>query len=158
MSVGHPKRFENVCFGKLAERLSADTLYDDRHQRVSGVGIEMLVAGFEVQRLLPGNEIEDVSFGDHIVFAPTGQLEQRPLIAKPAGMMNQMANGDPFAEVGHFGDVLAHIVIERELALIGKQYDGYRGEFLGYRRDMKDGRRRDWYAVFQIGHTITAFV
>src|SRR6266567_8086526 len=98
----------------------------------------MLVAGFEVQRFLPRNEIEDVAFGYDIVFAPPRHLKQRPLIAQPAGVMDEIPDGDSLAEVGDLGHVLANVIVERELALLCKHNDSHGSELFGYRRDVED--------------------
>ena len=48
----HTERFEDVFFGKFAQRLSAYAFNDDGQQGVAGVAVEVLVAGVKIQTLL----------------------------------------------------------------------------------------------------------
>ena len=60
-----------------------------------------------------------------------GDLHERPEVAQPARVVHEMVDGDPRAVVGQLGDVLAHVVVERETPLLDEQRDRRGGELLG---------------------------
>ena len=85
--------------------------HQNRQQRETGIAVEVLGTGLEVQRSLAAHQIEDVILGLDVVGAPAGQPEQVPLVPQPAGVVEQVADRDRRAEVGHLGNVLADVVI-----------------------------------------------
>src|SRR5262249_49491459 len=104
----------------------------------------MLRARFEIELALPGQKVEHVLLGDYVFLLPrASEIEQVPLIAQPACMMNQLRQGDsPAAKGRNLGHVLAHVVLEREPSIPCEQQDGERGELLGDRRHVKYRRRQ----------------
>lgn len=47
-------------------------------------------------------------------------------------------------------------IVQRQLAVLDLQHHGNRGELLAHRPGLKDGRRSDRHAVFDIGDAIAA--
>jgi hypothetical protein len=73
-------------------------------------------------------------------------------------MMDQIGDGDGVPKVGHFRDILANIVVQRQLPFDGEPLYGRRGKLLGDGRDMEERTRGDGEIVFQIGHAISSFI
>ena len=145
--------------GEFAQRHAADAFDDDGQQREAGVAVHVFFAGLEVQRLLAHDHGHDVVVGDEVLrIAPAGQPEQRPLIAKSAGVVQQVTEGDALAEIGQFGNVFVDIVVEGELPLLRKQKDGGGRELLGHGGDVEDGRRGDGDVIVQVGHAVAVLV
>ncbi len=107
---------------------------------------------------MPVGEVEDVGEGLRIIVAPAGQTEQSILVAKPAGVMDALADGERRERVGQLGHVLANCVVERELTFVGEQADRERGELLRHRRDVKDRVRRDLDPVVEVRHAVAALM
>ncbi|EEF93638.1 hypothetical protein CATMIT_01731, partial [Catenibacterium mitsuokai DSM 15897] len=76
---------------------------------------------------------------------------QHQVIAQAAGVLEQVAQGDGLAVVGQLGHVLAHVVVERELAVAFQQQHRGGGELLGGRADVEHGVGADRHAQFQVG-------
>jgi hypothetical protein len=54
-------------------------------------------------------------------------------------MMNEMPDSDGFSEIRDFWQVLADVIIQRKLTLLGEQNCGKGRKLLGDRGDMKNG-------------------
>jgi hypothetical protein len=118
----------------------------------------VLVAGPKVQRALPRHQPQDVVLPHHVVRAPAGEAQQVPQVAQPAGVVQQVADGDRRAEVRHFGDVPADVVVQREPALPLQDQHGHGGELLGDGADVERRLRRHRNPVLQIRGTVAARV
>jgi len=77
------------------------------------------------------------------ILARRSQPFQLEGIAQPARVGQQVADREPAPVVGPFGDVLSHLVVQRELAALCEEHDTHGGELLGDRGHVKDGCRRD---------------
>ncbi len=110
---GHAKRLEDPLVGEIAERLSANPLHDHRKQRVPRVAIDVLGARCEVEALLARRDVQNVRIGDAIFLeAAARQPEQRPLIAQPAGVRQQMTNRYGRAVVRYLRQILPDVIVD----------------------------------------------
>ena len=80
------------------------------------------------------------------------------MISQTAGVMDEVPDRDSLTEVGDLGHVPANVIVQRELALLGKHHNRHRSELFGYRRDMKDRCGRDRNTVFEVRHPVSVFV
>ncbi len=137
---GHPQRAKDPLLAKRGKGLPANPLADQRQQDIVGVDVQVFVAGVVVQRSLRFEQPIDILCGGRIGIAPFGQRQQLGEAApQPAGVVDQVADGDRLAKVVHLGQVLAEIVVEGQRALVFEQRDGKGGELFGHRADVKDG-------------------
>jgi hypothetical protein len=98
--VGHAERFKDIFGGELAKRHAADALDDDGHQRVARVAIDLFLSRLEIQILLGREDRDDVIIRDQVEgITPSGELEQIPLIAKAAGVIDEVADGNERTEI-----------------------------------------------------------
>ena len=155
----HPQRLEDVRLGEFPQGLAANSFDDIGQQRVAGVAVRMLITRFEIQLLHPRNQVQNVVITDH-VFAqpPAGHYQQIPLVTQPAGVMQQMPNGDWLIEFAEFCDVFLHFVVQRKFALLGEQQNGKCCELFRHRSDVKRRVRPDRNVVIEVSHSVTAFV
>jgi hypothetical protein len=108
---------------------------------------------------LPRGDGEHVVLGDDVRLpAPSGHLEQVPLVPAAADVMDQMAQRDRGAEVRHLGHVWPDVVVPGDLPLVHEQLDGHRREVLRNRRDVEHRGRRDRDAVLEVGHAVPLLV
>jgi hypothetical protein len=108
-------------------------LDDDTEQREAGVAVHVSFPGREVQGALAYYHGHDVVIGDQILrHSPARQLQQRPLIPKAAGVMEQMAESDHPTEIGQLGDVFVHIIVKGKLSSLRQQEDGGSAELFGH--------------------------
>ena len=77
-------------------------------------------------------------------------------VAKTAGVMEEMAQGDGLAVVGQLGDVLVDGVVELELARLGQKHDGGGGELLGHGPRLEDRLRGIGDAMLEVGRSVGA--
>jgi hypothetical protein len=93
--VGHAERFKNISGGEFAKRRATDTLDDDGHQSVARIAVDVFLSGFEIQIPLGREDRHDVIIRDQVEGAtPSGEIEQIPLIAKTAGVIDEVADGN----------------------------------------------------------------
>src|SRR5439155_2743474 len=98
----HGEWLEDPLISKVAKRLTTDALHDDAEQGETGIAINILGARLEVERGLPGHDIEDIGFSNAILLEPAAwKGEQWPLIAQPAGVGEQMSKGDWCPVIGN---------------------------------------------------------
>jgi hypothetical protein len=81
--------------------------------------------------LLPRGESDDVVDAVAVVVPHSRHLHERPEVPQPARVVHEMIDGDALAVVGQLGDVLAHVIVERETPLLDEQRDRGRRELLG---------------------------
>ena len=143
---------------ELPERLPGHALDDHRRQRVPHVAVEVPIAGREIQIPLPAGEAENVVVGNDVVHPPAGERQQAPLIAQAARVQQQVSDGNRLAEVVHLGQMLADVIVERQLAVLLQQQNGKRRELLRDRRDVKNGVGLDRAALLEIGHAVGLLV
>ena len=157
--VRHRERLEDVLIGEVAQRFAGHPLDDDGEQGKAGIAVDVLRARCEVERLLPGHDVHDIRFGNPVLFeAPARKSDQFPLIAQPAGVCQQVADGYRCPVVGNLCDVFPDVIVERQLSVPGEEHHGHGRELLRHRRHMKDRRWPNWRARLQVSHPITVFV
>ena len=154
VAVGHPQRCEDRRVGEFAERLARDALHEDRQQHVAGVAVQMASAGIEVERFLTAHQIEEPSLGERPVGRPARHPEHTEVIAKSARVMDQVPDGDRLAEVGHLGNPLPNVVVEREFPLLREHRDRECRELFRDRRGVERRVRRDRRVVLQTRHPV----
>lgn len=150
--VLHAQWTEDALPGKSRQGFPGDPFDDQAEQRVAGVAVIELGSGHEIQAVLALHQPHDVLFGDHVLHAPSGHGQQVPLVAQPAGVVEQLANPDDMTEVRQFRQVAAHVVVQRQLSVLGEQQYRKRRELLRQRRDMEGRGRRDRTVLLDIGH------
>ncbi len=128
----HVERLEDVLLDELHERCAAHLLDDGAGDDEVGVAVLPLAAGREVERLL-GPPIHNGLRGDRL------EHERRhvvlgPVVLVAGGVRQQLADGD-FVGPGEIGEVLGHLVVERELPLLLEQQHRRGGELLADRAD-----------------------
>jgi hypothetical protein len=109
---------------ELGKRHVRDTRDENRGQVVAGVAVRPVRARCEIQRPLAADDVEHVR-----VCVGTGRsrpagdaLDAAP-VAQAAGVVQQVANCERDSVVGHFGDVLADGIVQRELAVASDCFD-----------------------------------
>jgi len=107
---------------------------------------------------LEGRHVEHVLGSDEVVVSPAGQPEEGPLVAQAAGVVDELANRDRYAEVGHLRDVLADIVVQPEPGFGVQEQGAESGELLGDRGEVEDRARGDRDVLLQVGHAVTPAV
>src|ERR1700720_1491346 len=117
LRVRHFQRRENIFGGEFAQALAADALNNYRKQEKSGVAVEKVAAGSEVEGLLPDDQRERVGVGGHAGGIDSGELHQAEVIAQAAGVIQQLQDGD-FLSVGRqLGNVLPNVIVDGKFAL-----------------------------------------
>jgi hypothetical protein len=152
----HPQRREDAALHPRREGLARGAGDDLRQQRVPHVGVHVLGTGREVEFALLPEELEDVVPRDHVVQPPPGQRQQLPLVAEPAGVVDQVPQRDRVPEVGDLRHPPPHVVVQRERPLLRQQRRREGGELLGDGGDVEDGGRRDRDVVLQVGVPVPA--
>src|SRR5262249_47310125 len=116
-SSSHLQRRKNIVRGKFPEGFSAYAFHDNRKQKESRVAVQPLEARIEIQGFLANDEVQRVVVGRDIVYVYSREFKKGQIIAQPTGVIQQMKNGDFLAVVGEFGNVLTHVVVDREFPL-----------------------------------------
>src|SRR5260370_13451904 len=93
LRVRHFQRGENILAGEFAQGLATDALDNHGEQEKSGVAVEPVAAGSEVEGLLSGNQRESLGLGGHGVAINSGSLPHAQVIAEAAGVIQPMQNG-----------------------------------------------------------------
>jgi len=127
----HSKRLEDVRVGERAQRLAGGALDDAAEQVVAAVVVLEFGAGREVEAALTREHSHDGRVLITRALARRGPPEQPERVAKPARVRQQVPDGDVIVVIDPFRDVLLHLVVQRELAVLGGQHDAHRGEGLG---------------------------
>ena len=140
--VRHAQRFENVRLGEGAKRLAAHSAHDTGQQRIGTVVVLEFGARCEVEAPRARENFDHHIVVEHVI-ARRIQLVQREPVSHPARMRKQVADRDPALMVGPLGDVLSHLIVERQLAALCEEQDTHSGELFGDRSRGKDGCRRD---------------
>ena len=155
--VGHAQRLEDMVLGEVGERLAADPRDDDGEQVVVAVAVEIMAAGREVQFLLARDDVQHVLIvGGAAVARPALDRGDRTPVAQAAGVVQQVADRDRGAVIGHFRHDLADVIVQRQLAGMGQHQGRGGGELLGVRSGLEDAVRGEGDAQFQAGHAIGA--
>ena len=107
MGVGHAQGTKYRVARELEERFSRSPANHLRQQGVAAVAVQLLFTGDEIELSLTPQHHQDIFLGDHVVQAPARQGQQVPLIPQPARVIQEMPQGDRFAEIVDLGQVLS---------------------------------------------------
>ena len=155
--VGHTEGSEDPPLRELGERNAAYSRDDDRQQVVSAVAVRVFSSRREIERALPGQDIQHVLMGVRAVLpAPTRNLRDAAPVAQTARVIQQVPQGDDGTVVRNLGNVLPNVVIERERAFEREQDNGRGGELLRDRSGLEDRGRRVGNVVLQVGHPVSS--
>src|SRR5260370_8774244 len=80
LRVRHFQRGENIFSSEFAQGLAADALDNHGEQEKSGVAVEPVAAGSEIESLLAGNQRPRVSFSGHTVGVNAATLRTPPVV------------------------------------------------------------------------------
>jgi hypothetical protein len=162
LRVPHPEGHEDVLGGELAQRLPARALHDDAEEEEAGVAVEVLLAGREVDALLPRDDVERVLLRGPVLLLHPRELHRDQVVPQAARVVEEMADRDRLS--GHLAVVrnlrqpLADVVVERELALARQELDREGRELLGGRADVEDGLGGVRDAELEVRHAVAARV
>ena len=154
----HTQRREDVRVGELGERGARRALDRQREHGVSGVGVEVLVARHEVQRLLAGKDAQHGLVVEGVLIAPAGQDHERVDVAQAACVVDEMPYRDRPAVVRQFRHVLPDVIVGAEFPLRDGEGRSHGSELLRHRARVKDGVGRDWRVVLEVGHPVASGV
>jgi hypothetical protein len=90
LGVAHAEGREDPLLGKVAQRLPARLLDDEREQVVTGVAVEVLLAGGEIRGLLPGHDLEHVRLRGEVLLHQAMEAHQLDVVAQAAGVVEQV--------------------------------------------------------------------
>ncbi len=154
----HAQRREDVRVGVLGQRRARRAFDRQREHGVPGVGIQVLVAGKEVQRLLPRDDAQDGLVVEGVFVAPAGEDHERVDVAQAARVVQEMPDGDGPAVVRQLRHVLPHIVIGSEFPLLDGEGGRHCRELLGDRAGVEHRAGRDGRIVLEVRHPVAAGV
>jgi len=146
----HPQRREQRILGEGPQRHAGDALDRSREDRVAAVDILEARARREVQRALPATQPEDIGVALHVLVPPARQIEQPPLIAQSAAMVEDLVRRDG-PDDRDFREQRPQRLIEVQHPALGKQSDAERRHLLRQRRDVKHRIGGDRHAMLDIG-------
>ncbi len=136
--AGQVQRGEDARPELVEERRPAGLLGDQRGDGVAGVGILPLGAGRKVERLAAP------ALGDRLRRRRHGELRRRvvlrPVVLVAGEVLQQHPDGDVL-RLRQVRQVLRHLVVERELVILGEEQHERGGELLGDGADRQDHRR-----------------
>ena len=116
------------------------------------------MARFEVRRGLPADDVDDVVM---VVTAgpppPAGDPRHAAPVPETARVVHHVPERDGWTVVGHFGNVFAHVIVERELAVQDEQHDRRGSELLRDGASLEDRVGSVRNAVFEVGHPVRSF-
>ena len=129
--VLHSERFEDSPLGELTDRFAAHSLDDHREQEIARVAVEVLLSGWEVELLLPGQQIDDSLIVVKVSQVHPRQVHEAQVVTQSARVMNEMPDGHRRAVVRELRNVLPDVVLDRELSVSLQERDAKRDELLG---------------------------
>ena len=144
------------AFAKCGERLAAHALHDNREEEVPGIRVAPLGPRREVERLLVRDRPEAVVVVREVGVVEAVDREEPRVVPQAARVVEQVTQRDGPAVDGHLGDVLADVVVERELAVLHEEQDGERRELLGDGADVEDRVRADGDVVLEAREAVAA--
>ena len=150
MRAAHAERLEDAPARELAQGFATLPAHDQRQQKVVAVAVPVFSTGRKVERPLARDQRESLLVGAQIDLRDAGKIEQVRVARQSAQVMQHVAQGQRRAIIRQLRQVLVHVVVERELAVLGEQQNAHRRELLGDRADVEHGSRRDGDAVFEI--------
>src|SRR5579872_417994 len=151
----HTERCEDAVIEEGAEWLAADLLDDAAEQHEVGIAVEVARAWLEVQSALAVDAVEKVLWLNGVAEVDAAQAHDLQHVADAGGVVHQVIERDAVTEVGEGGEVVADVVIGRQLALGREQKNGGAGELLADRGDAKRGSGADRHVVFDASETGT---
>src|SRR5690349_9023467 len=137
--MAHAERAEDALRGKGTERLTRGAAHDHRQEKEAGIAVEVLGAGLEVRGLLAREDGEGITIAGDRLFLNPAPAQQVYVVPEPAGVVQQVPDGDRSRVARNLREVFLDLVVQRQLAILGEQYHGERGELLGDRADVEDG-------------------
>src|SRR5580765_1772605 len=100
----------------------------------------MFFARLEIQILLHREHGQYVFVCNQVLrISPSSQLQEAPLVAKSARVVDEMADGDRGSEIRQLGNVFAYIIIQRQLSLLSKQKNGCRRKLFRHAGNVENG-------------------
>jgi len=147
-----------MFIGEFTQRFAGYTTDDLCQECVSSIAVKEFLSRFEVELLLAAYKVDHIALCFNVRITPSCQCKEVPLVPQSAGMIQKMPDGDGFSKIGHFRQMFSYIIICRKFSLLSKQDEAHCGELLGYLANLKYGRRRYGYIVFQVGHAVSLFV
>ncbi|MNH17415.1 hypothetical protein D3C79_770850 [compost metagenome] len=149
----HRQRFENGLVGELPDALSTDSFNHQREHEVAGIAVGEPSAGGELRLRLHRQQGQGLRLAQWFGVGDALGLGRVFVAGQPAGVMEQMAQGDRVRVAAKLRDVLADGVVQRECVPGGQQVDGERGELFGNRGEVEHRIRAQRFALFNIGKT-----
>ncbi len=151
----HPERSEDARPGELGERLTAHPRDDDRREVVAGVAVGVSRAGEKVELALAADDVEDVGVGVRASPArPAGDGRHVSPVAESARVVQHVPDGQRSAVIWQLRDVLARLIVERELPVAREQQDRGRRELLRHGPGFEDRVRLDRNVVLEVRHPV----
>ena len=165
--VRHAERLKEARARELRERHAADARDDDGRQIEPGVAVGPVGARREVGRALAADDVEHVRVrvcaggsrpaadaGDAAPIAETARVVEHVPDRQAACAARRRLAAGRRRIVRQFRDVLADLIVERQLALAREQQHGRRGELLGDRAGLEDRLGHDLHVVLEVGHAV----
>jgi hypothetical protein len=78
------------------------------------------LSGRKVQAALAEHDAAQLLFGERVVATPPCGVDQRILIPKTPGVMQQMAQAQASRRRHHLGQVVCDLIVQRQLAVLGQ--------------------------------------
>src|SRR5713226_226986 len=154
LRVRHFQRGKNILAGEFAQGLAADALDNHGEQEKSGVAVEPVAAGSEIEGLLAGNQRQRVGVSGHAVGINSGKLHQAQVVAQAAGVIQQMQNGNFLAVGRQLGNVLPDVIVDGKFALFLEQENAGGGELLGRGTNIEDELRGAGDILFDVRQAV----
>ncbi len=133
---GHSQGTKHILFHKLRESLSADPLHNFGQQDKGRVVVVVLRSRGSLQLLLTLQHFDDLPAPKLIFALPASHGHEVIHLPESVGMVEHVFEFNHLAQVGQFGNMLAHIVLQRQLSLLFQQQDGRGSKLFGYRSDV----------------------
>ncbi|KAI1696389.1 hypothetical protein Ddc_20449 [Ditylenchus destructor] len=132
LGVQHAQRFEDALAQELGEAQAADPARRCAPASGSRVAVDHAGAGLVVELALPRHHRQ--ADARRLRVQAVGPGPEFLMPAPAAGVLHQLSQGRPGgAELGQLGQVAARHVVDVQLAVLGQQQDGQRGEVLAGR-------------------------
>ena len=151
----HVQRLEDALAAEVGKRLPAHARHDDRREVVPAVAIRVARAGWEVERLLPAENVEDVRVCvDARGPGPAADASHAAPIPQAARVVQHVPDGERCAVIRQLRNMLAHRIVQRQLAILDEQQHRGGRELLRDRAGLEDRIGAIRRLVLEIGHAV----